>query len=314
MKKEKISIVVPCYNEEESVPLFYKEMDSISQSLNHTLFEFLFINDGSSDKTLEEIRLLAKHDKRVRYLSFSRNFGKEAGMYAGLSYATGDYVAIMDVDMQDPPSMILTMYEELQKGEYDCIGLRTDSHKGYSLLRKFFTKCWYKIIAKISSIEQVPGARDFRLMKRPMVDAIISMNEYNRYSKGIFSFVGFSTKWLEYEAPERVAGETKWSFWKLFKYAMEGILAFSTTPLVLSAFIGILFCFIVFLAVIVIIVKTLVWGDPVGGWPSLACIIMLVSGIQLFFFGIMGMYLSKAYLEIKKRPLYIIKETEKDLK
>lgn len=314
MKKEKISIVVPCYNEEESVPLFYKEMDSISQSLDHTLFEFLFINDGSSDKTLEEIRLLAKHDKRVRYLSFSRNFGKEAGMYAGLSYATGDYVAIMDVDMQDPPSMILTMYEELQKGEYDCIGLRTDSHKGYSLLRKFFTKCWYKIIAKISSIEQVPGARDFRLMKRPMVDAIISMNEYNRYSKGIFSFVGFSTKWLEYEAPERVAGETKWSFWKLFKYAMEGILAFSTTPLVLSAFIGILFCFIAFLAVIVIIVKTLVWGDPVGGWPSLACIIMLVSGIQLFFFGIMGMYLSKAYLEIKKRPLYIIKETEKDLK
>ena len=216
--------------------------------------------------------------------------------------------------MQDPPSMILTMYEELQKGEYDCIGLRTDSHKGYSLLRKFFTKCWYKIIAKISSIEQVPGARDFRLMKRQMVDAIISMNEYNRYSKGIFSFVGFSTKWLEYEAPERVAGETKWSFWKLFKYAMEGILAFSTTPLVLSAFIGILFCFIAFLAVIVIIVKTLVWGDPVGGWPSLACIIMLVSGIQLFFFGIMGMYLSKAYLEIKKRPLYIIKETEKDLK
>ncbi len=314
MKKKKISIVVPCYNEEESVPLFYKEMDSISQSLNHTLFEFLFINDGSSDKTLEEIRLLAKQDERVRYLSFSRNFGKEAGMYAGLSYATGDYVAIMDVDMQDPPSMILTMYEELQKGEYDCIGLRTDSHKGYSLLRKFFTKCWYKIIAKISSIEQVPGARDFRLMKRQMVDAIISMNEYNRYSKGIFSFVGFSTKWLEYEAPERVAGETKWSFWKLFKYAMEGILAFSTTPLVLSAFIGILFCFIAFLAVIVIIVKTLVWGDPVGGWPSLACIIMLVSGIQLFFFGIMGMYLSKAYLEIKKRPLYIIKETEKDLK
>lgn len=314
MKKKKISIVVPCYNEEESVPLFYKEMDSISQSLDHTLFEFLFINDGSSDKTLEEIRLLAKQDERVRYLSFSRNFGKEAGMYAGLSYATGDYVAIMDVDMQDPPSMILTMYEELQKGEYDCIGLRTDSHKGYSLLRKFFTKCWYKIIAKISSIEQVPGARDFRLMKRQMVDAIISMNEYNRYSKGIFSFVGFSTKWLEYEAPERVAGETKWSFWKLFKYAMEGILAFSTTPLVLSAFIGILFCFIAFLAVIVIIVKTLVWGDPVGGWPSLACIIMLVSGIQLFFFGIMGMYLSKAYLEIKKRPLYIIKETEKDLK
>ena len=314
MKKKKISIVVPCYNEEESVPLFYKEMDSISQSLNHTLFEFLFINDGSSDKTLEEIRLLAKQDERVRYLSFSRNFGKEAGMYAGLSYATGDYVAIMDVDMQDPPSMILTMYEELQKGEYDCIGLRTDSHKGYSLLRKFFTKCWYKIIAKISSIVQVPGARDFRLMKRQMVDAIISMNEYNRYSKGIFSFVGFSTKWLEYEAPERVAGETKWSFWKLFKYAIDGILAFSTTPLVLSAFIGILFCFIAFLAVIVIIVKTLVWGDPVGGWPSLACIIMLVSGIQLFFFGIMGMYLSKAYLEIKKRPLYIIKETEKDLK
>ena len=314
MRKDKISIVVPCFNEEESLPIFYKEIDNLSEEMKIVDFEFLFVNDGSYDKTLEELRRLAKKDKRVRYISFSRNFGKEAGMYAGLSNATGDYVAVMDADMQDPPSMVLTMYEEIKNGEYDCIGLRTSSHRGYSFLRNFFTKCWYKLIAKISSTEQVPGARDFRLMTRQMVDAIVSMQEYNRYSKGIFSFVGFSAKWLEYEAPERVAGETTWSFWKLFKYALEGIVAFSTTPLVVSAFIGMLFCLIAFIAIIVIIAKTLLWGDPVGGWPSLACIIMFVSGLQLFFFGVMGMYLSKAYLEIKKRPIYIVKETEKDLK
>lgn len=314
MKNKKISIIVPCYNEEESLPIFYKEIDRISKVMKEVEFEFLFVNDGSRDQTLEVFRRLAKKDKRVRYISFSRNFGKEAGMYAGLENATGDYVAIMDADMQDPPEMVQTMYEEMKKGEYDCIGLRTASHKGYSLLRKFFTNCWYKLIGKISSTEQVPGARDFRLMTRQMVDAIISMKEYNRYSKGIFSFVGFRTKWLIYEAPDRVAGETTWSFWKLFKYAMEGILAFSTTPLVISAFIGILFCFIAFIAILAIVIKTLLWGDPVGGWPSLVCIIMFVSGIQLFFFGIMGMYLSKAYLEIKKRPIYIVKETEKNLK
>lgn len=314
MKKEKISIVIPCYNEEESLPIFYQEINRVSKKMDEVEFEFLFINDGSKDKTLEKLRNLAKKDKRVRYISFSRNFGKEAGMYAGLENAIGDYVAIMDADMQDPPEMIIKMYHDIKAKDYDCIGLRTDSHKGYSWLRKFFTNCWYKLIGKISSIEQVPGARDFRLMKRKMVDAIVAMKEYNRYSKGIFSFIGFETEWLVYDAPERVAGQTTWSFWKLFKYALEGILAFSTTPLIISAFIGLIFCFIAFVAVLFIIIRTLIWGDPVGGWPSLVCIIMFVSGIQLFFFGIMGMYLSKAYLEVKERPLYIVKETEKDLK
>lgn len=310
--KEKISIIVPCYNEEESLPVFYKEIDKVSKQMKEVDFEFLFVNDGSNDKTLEEFRSLAKKDSRVRYISFSRNFGKEAGMYAGLENATGDFVAIMDADMQDPPSMIKIMYEDIKIEKYDCIALCSPSHKDYSFLRKFFTNCWYKLIAKISSTPQVPGARDFRLMKRKMVDAIINMAEYNRYSKGIFSFVGFETKWIEYVAPNRVAGETKWSFWKLFKYALEGILAFSTTPLVLSALIGIIFCLIAFIAIIIIIIKTIIYGDPVGGWPSLACMIMFVSGVQLFFLGIIGMYLSKTYLEVKNRPIYIVKETEKE--
>ena len=313
-KKEKISIIVPCYNEEESLPIFYKEINKISKEMNCVDFEFLFVNDGSKDKTLEHLRNLSKKDKRVRYISFSRNFGKEAGMYAGLENSTGDYVAVMDADMQDPPSMVKTMYEMIKKENYDCVALCSPSHKGYSILRKFFTNCWYKLIGAISSTEQMPGARDFRLMKRKMVNSIISMSEYNRYSKGIFSFVGFDTKWIEYEAPERVAGETKWNFWKLFKYAIEGILAFSTMPLVISAFIGIILCLLSFITVIIIIVKTLWFGDPVGGWPSLACMIMFVSGLQLFFFGIMGMYLSKLYLEIKKRPIYIVKETEEDVR
>lgn len=310
--KEKISIIVPCYNEEESLPIFYEEITKIAQEMKQVDFEFLFINDGSKDKTLSILRTLAKEDKRVRYISFSKNFGKEAGMYAGLENATGDFVAIMDADMQDPPSMIKTMYDDIKIEKYDCIALCSPSHKDYSPLRKFFTNCWYKLIAKISSTPQVPGARDFRLMNKKVVDSIISMEEYNRYSKGIFGFVGFDTKWIEYETPNRVAGETKWSFWKLFKYALEGILAFSTTPLVLSALIGIIFCLIAFIAIIIIIIKTIIYGDPVGGWPSLACMIMFVSGVQLFFLGIIGMYLSKTYLEVKNRPLYIVKETEKE--
>ena len=314
MKKEVISVIIPCYNEEESLPIFYKEINRLSKEMKNFIFEFLFINDGSSDKTLDIIRDFARKDNRVRYVSFSRNFGKEAGMYAGLETATGDYVAIMDADMQDPPEMIKKMYQMIQEDGYDCVALRTNSHDGYSFFRNLFTNLWYKLIGVISSTKQVSGARDFRLMKRRMVDAIISMQEYNRYSKGIFSFVGFDTKWIDYEAPERVAGKTKFNFWKLFRYAMEGILAFSTTPLIISAFIGLLFCFIAFITVIIIIMKTLVWGDPVSGWPSLACMIMFVSGIQLFFFGVMGMYLSKIYLEVKKRPIYIVKETEKDIK
>ena len=311
---EKISIVVPCYNEEESLPIFYEEITKIATEMKKVEFEFLFINDGSKDNTLNILKELSKKDKRVRYISFSRNFGKEGGMYAGLENATGDYVAIMDADMQDPPEMVKTMYEDIKEEGYDCVALCSPNHKGYSPVRKLFTNWWYKLIAKISSTPQVPGARDFRLMNRKIVDAIVNMKEYNRYSKGIFSFVGFNTKWIEYEAPDRVAGTSKFNFWKLFRYALEGILAFSTTPLVISAIIGLIFCLIAFILVIVIIIKTLIIGDPVSGWPSLACMIMFVSGVQLFFLGIIGMYLSKLYLEVKKRPIYITKETEKEKK
>lgn len=312
--KEKISIIVPCYNEEESLPIFYKEIDKISKEMKSVDFEFLFINDGSKDKTLEILRKLAKKDKRVRYVSFSRNFGKEAGMWAGLENATGDYVAIMDADMQDPPSKVKEMYDILSTDkEYDCVGLYTIDHKDYSFIRKVCTNIWYKLIGKISNNRQVPGVRDFRLMRRQMVDAVLEMREYNRYTKGILSFVGFNTKWLEFKTGERVAGTSKFNFWKLFKYALEGIISFSTTPLILSAIVGIILCLIAFIAVIVIIVKTLAFGDPVSGWPSLACIVIFTSGLQLFFLGIIGMYLSKTYLEVKKRPIYIVKETEKDI-
>lgn len=314
MSKEKISIIVPCYNEEESLPIFYKEIDKISKEMKVVDFEFLFINDGSRDKTLNILREMAKKDKRVRYISFSRNFGKEAGMWAGLENATGDFVAIMDADMQDPPSKVKEMYDILSKDkEYDCVGLYTIDHKDYSFFRKICTNIWYKLIAKISDNRQVPGVRDFRLMRRQMVDAILEMKEYNRYTKGIFSFVGFNTKWLEFKTGDRVAGTSKFNFWKLFKYALEGIVSFSTAPLVLSAIIGVIFCFIAFVAILVIIIKTLAFGDPVSGWPSLACIIIFVSGVQLFFLGVIGMYLSKTYLEVKKRPIYIVKETEKDV-
>ena len=312
--KEKISIIVPCYNEEESLPIFYKEIDKISKEMKSVDFEFLFINDGSKDKTLEILRKLAKKDKRVRYVSFSRNFGKEAGMWAGLENATGDYVAIMDADMQDPPSKVKEMYDILSTDkEYDSVGLYTIDHKDYSFVRKVCTNIWYKLIGKISNNRQVPGVRDFRLMRRQMVDAVLEMKEYNRYTKGILSFVGFNTKWLEFKTGERVAGTSKFNFWKLFKYALEGIISFSTTPLILSAIVGIILCLIAFIAVIVIIVKTLAFGDPVSGWPSLACIVIFTSGLQLFFLGVIGMYLSKTYLEVKKRPIYIVKETEKDI-
>ena len=314
MKKEKISIVVPCYNEAESLPIFFKEITKVAKEMKKVDFEFLIENDGSKDETLDILRDLANKDDRVRYISFSRNFGKEAGMYAGLENSTGDYVAIMDADMQDSPSMINTMYYDIKNEGCDCVALCSPKHKNYGFIRKILTSCWYKIIGTISSVPQVPGARDFRLMKRMMVDAIVNMKEYNRYSKGIFSFVGFNTKWIEYETQDRVAGTSTFNIWKLFKYALEGILAFSTTPLVISAVVGLIFCLIAFIAIIVIIVKTLAFGDPVGGWPSLACIIMFVSGVQLFFLGVIGMYLSKLYLEVKKRPIYIVSETEKSQK
>ena len=310
---KKVSIIVPCYNEEESLPIFYETIVKTAKELkDKVVFEFLFVDDGSKDKTLVILKDLAKQDKRVRYISFSRNFGKEAAMLAGLEHAQGDYITIMDADLQDPPSLLEEMIELLESGEYDCVATKSTNRKGYSFLRKTFTKWFYSIISKLSNIELVPGARDFRLMTRQMVNAIISMKEYNRYSKGLFSFVGFKTKWLDFEIEERVAGTTKWNFWKLFSYAVEGIVAFSTTPLVFAALVGLIFCLISFILIIVIIAKTLIWGDPVGGWPSMACIMFFVGGIQLFCTGIIGEYLAKAYLETKKRPIYIIRETEKE--
>ena len=260
------------------------------------------------------IKDLASVDSRVRFISFSRNFGKEAAMYAGLEHVTGDYVTLMDADLQDPPSMLPEMFRLIKEEGYDSVGTRRVSRKGEPLIRSFFARCFYKIINKMSKVEMVDGARDYRLMTRPVVDSIISLKEYNRYSKGLFSFVGFNTKWLEYENVERVAGESKWSFWKLFKYAIEGIVAFTTLPLSIAAVIGVLMCVIAFIAIVVIIGKTIVFGDPVGGWPSMVCILLSVSGIQLLCMGIIGQYLAKTYLETKKRPIYIIKETEQDMK
>ncbi len=311
MKKEKISAVVPCYNEEESLPLFYEEIVKVADKMKEVEFEFLFINDGSKDKTLSIMRQLAKKDKRVRYISFSRNFGKEAGMYAGLENATGDYVAIMDADLQDPPALLPEMYQSIKEEDYDSVATRRVTREGEPKIRSFFARMFYKLINKISKADIVDGARDFRLMTRQMVDSIIEMKEYNRFSKGIFGWVGFNTKWLEFKNVERVAGVTKWSFWKLFIYSLEGIVAFSTAPLVIASIFGMLFLFIAFILIIFIIVKTLAYGDPTSGWPSLVCIIFFVSGIQLFCTGIIGQYLSKTYLETKNRPIYIVKETEK---
>ena len=308
---DKISIIVPCYNEEEAMPIFYKEITKVADKMKKKAdFEFIFVNDGSKDKTLEVARELSDKDKRVRYVSFSRNFGKEAGMLAGLEASRGDYVAIMDVDLQDPPALVEEMYDTLKEGVYDCVATRRLSRDGEPPVRSFFAELYYKLINKISKTEIVNGARDFRLMTRQMVDSILELKEYNRFSKGIFSWVGYNTKWLEYKNVERVAGTTKWNFWKLFLYSLESIVAFSTVPLAIASILGILFCLIAFIMIIVIIIKTLTVGDPVAGWPSLVCIILLVSGIQLFCMGIIGQYLSKTYLEVKKRPVYIVKETE----
>ena len=307
---EKISVVVSCYNEEKALPLFYKEIERVRKQdfENIVDFEYIFVNDGSKDKTLDIIKQLRAIDDKVRYVSFSRNFGKEAAMFAGLEASTGDYVTLMDADLQDPPALLKQMYDAIINEGYDSVGTRRVTRKGEPPIRSFFARMFYKIINKMSDIEMVDGARDYRLMKRQVVDAIISLKEYNRYSKGLFSFVGFNTKWIEYENVERVAGETKWSFWKLFRYAIEGITAFSTTPLIFASVLGIIFCVISFLAIIFIIVRTLIYGDPTSGWPSLVCIIVFVSGIQLFSVGVIGRYLSKTYLEVKKIPIYIIKE------
>lgn len=307
MKKEKLSIMVPCYNEEEAIPFFVEEINKIQNKMSNLEFEVIFVDDGSKDKTIEVIKKYSKKDKQIKYISFSRNFGKEAAMYAGLNYAEGDYITIMDADLQDPPSMLPEMYELIKDG-YDIVGTRRVTRKGEPPIRSFFARIFYRLINKISQVEMVDGARDYRLMTRQVVDAIISLKEYNRYSKGLFSFVGFKTKWLEYENVNRVAGETKWSFSKLFVYAIEGITSFSTKPLIISTVIGIMFCLISFLLIIVIIIKTLMFGDPTSGWPSMICILFFVSGIQLFCMGVIGQYLSKTYLEVKNRPIFIIKE------
>lgn len=306
LKKEIISLVVPCYNEEEALPYYYDAMDKLSKDIDQEL-EFVFVDDGSRDKTLNIIMDLAKNDKRVKYISFSRNFGKEAAMYAGFENSTGDYVTTMDADLQDPPELLKDMIRYIKEEGYDSVGVRRVTRKGEPVIRSFFARCFYKLINRMSSTEMVDGARDYRLMTRQMVNALLELKEYNRYSKGLFGFVGFKTKWLEYENVERVAGETKWSFWKLFKYAIEGIVAFSTVPLVLASFLGVLLCFIAFIFILIIIGRTLIFGDPVSGWPSLACIIIFIGGLQLFCIGVIGEYLSKTYLETKKRPIYIIK-------
>ena len=306
---KRISIIVPCYNEEEAIPLFYQALYKEFAKLAAEP-EVWFVNDGSADGSLAQMKKLHGKDERVHYLSFSRNFGKEAALYAGLEAATGDYVAVMDVDLQDPPSLLPEMLETLESGDADCVATRRVTRKGEPRLRSFFARRFYHLINRISKTEVVDGARDFRLMTRQMVDAILSLREVSRFSKGIFGWVGFNTKWIEYENIERVAGETKWSFWKLLLYSLDGIIGFSTVPLAVASVTGVIFCIIALVLLLFFFIKTLVWGDPVTGFPMLICIILLLGGIQLFCIGILGQYLSKTYLETKRRPIYILREKE----
>lgn len=310
---KKISIIVPCYNEEEVLEIFYKEIKKVEKTFTTATFEIIFVNDGSSDKTLEIIRKLSQNEE-VRYISFSRNFGKEAAMLAGFKASKGDYTAIMDADLQDPPELLKEMYEILETKEYDSVATRRVTRKGEPVIRSFFARMYYKLINKISKTEIVDGARDFRLMNRQMLNAVLELTEYNRFSKGIFSWVGFKTKWLEYENIERAAGTTKWSFFKLFTYSLDSIAAFSTVPLSIASAFGILFCLISIIIIILIIIRTLIFGDPTSGWPSMVCIIFFIGGVQLLCMGIIGQYISKTYLEVKKRPNYIIEETDETKK
>ena len=310
-----ISLVVPSYNEEEAMPLFYKEAARVAAGMEQSHgaeFEFIFVDDGSKDKTLQVARRLHDQDPRVRYVSFSRNFGKEAAIYAGLKAAQGDYVATLDADLQDPPALLPQMLDALLTGDYDCAATRRTTRQGEPPVRSWFARKFYRIINRLSDTEIVDGARDYRLMSRKMVDAVLAMAEYNRFSKGIFSWVGFSTKWFDYENVERVAGKTKWNFWGLFKYSIEGIVGFSTAPLVMAAGAGVVFCLAAFVGILFVVVRALIFGDPTSGWPSMVCIMLLCSGVQLFCLGIVGEYLAKTYLEVKHRPIYIEKETEAD--
>ena len=305
------SCIVPCFNEEEVIPIYYEEMQKVRKQEEGKIdFEIIFIDDGSKDKTLEVIKKLSEQDECIHYVSFSRNFGKEAAMYAGFEHAKGEYVVTMDVDLQDPPHLIPEMIRCIEEEGYDSVATRRVTRKGEPPIRSFFARRFYGLINRISDADIVDGARDFRMMKRDMVDAILSMPEYNRFTKGIFGWVGFKTKLLEFENVERAAGETKWSFWKLFRYALEGIIAFSTVPLTIVSLIGVIVCIIAFLFLLFVVIRAAAFGDPVAGWPSLICVISFLSGIQLLGIGVVGMYLSKTYLETKKRPIYIKKESK----
>ena len=304
-----LSAIVPCYNEEENVPFFYEEFikNEAFFKEKEINWELIYVDDGSKDGTTAEAKKLHEKDARVHLLSFSRNFGKEAAIYAGLNRAEGDYVVIMDSDLQDPPSLLPEMISYMEQG-YDSVATRRVTRKGEPVIRSFFARLFYRLMNRISKTEIVDGARDYRLMKRQVVDAILAMTEYNRFTKGIFGWVGYETKWLEYENVERKKGETKWSFWKLFLYSIDGITAFSTAPLAVASVMGVLFCIVAFLLIVITIVRKMLFGDPTSGWPSLVCIISLISGVQLFCLGIVGQYLSKTYMEVKRRPIYLIKE------
>lgn len=307
-----LSIIVPCYNEEESLPFFLKEVEKIAQTIEHSI-EYIFINDGSTDQTLHVMKeFYERMPNKIKYLSFSRNFGKEAALYAGLQIAKGDLVTVMDADLQDPPELLPQMIQLIETSEIDCVGTRRTTRQGEPPIRSFFARLFYKLINRYGDTEMVDGARDFRLMTRQMVDAILEVTEYNRFSKGIFSWVGFKTEYLEYENRERVAGETSWSFWSLFKYSLDGIVNFSDAPLNIASFVGALSCVGAGLALLFIVIRALIFGDPTSGWPSLVSIILFISGLQLLCLGIIGKYIGKIFLETKNRPLYIIKETEKD--
>ena len=315
MNIEKLTVVVPCYNETAALPFFLREIRKVADQMSATTplsFEFLFVNDGSSDQTLDILREAAKQDKRVRYISFSRNFGKEAAMYAGLQNATGDYVVLMDADLQHPPEMLDEMYRAIKMEGYDIAAARRVSRKGEPMIRSFFARMFYKIINKISKAQFVDGASDFRMLSRIAVNALLEMKEYNRFSKGIFGWIGFRTKWIPYENVERIAGETKWSFWKLLLYSLEGFVAFSTAALSIASVMGIAFCLIAFAWMVWIIIKTVVWGETVAGFPTLACLILLIGGSIQLSLGIIGQYLAKTYLETKHRPIYIVAETSED--
>ncbi len=311
---KKIALIVPCYNEQEVLPVFYQAIDEISAKMNAYEFSFIFVDDGSSDATLDILKNFSEFDPRVIYLSFSKNFGKEAAIYAGLVNAvkTADYITVMDADMQDPPELLPEMVRYIEEEHYDSVATRRVSRKGEPPIRSFFARMFYRLMKKISDADMMDGARDYRLMTRSMAEAIVKMEEYNRFSKGLYGWVGFKTKWISFENVERAAGETKWSFWKLLKYSMDGIINFSSFPLRVSSWCGLFLTFVSVISIIFICVRKLLYGDPVSGWPSLVCIIVFIGGVQLFCIGVLGQYLSKMYLEIKKRPHFIIRESNRN--